>query len=242
MTNIFGSEKKVRLKHRLFEIGVEALEKEGWKVSRIPGSGKSSLRRITRGSESLDVSIRTTQDTWIAFPRASDDKSWRTLSEVDAVVAVSVDDVENPRHVLVHMLDGDEMRDRFDRAYRARRKAGHTIPVGRGVWVALYHDEANDPPRLVGAGAGVKHPAFARVPLRPQDLGTGLRPAESGDSEGNDDGEGQPARAGGGPRQPSVTLASASDGGEALTIPEAKRRLAASLGVDPSNIKITVEA
>jgi hypothetical protein len=90
----------------LFDIGVEALEKEGWKVSRVPGSGKSSLRRITRGTESLDVSIRTTQDTWIAFPRTPDDKSWRTLSDVDAVVAVSVDDIGKGR-ALELLLTGE---------------------------------------------------------------------------------------------------------------------------------------
>ena len=61
-----------------------------------------------------------------------------TLSEVDAVVAVSVDDYYNPRFAQVHMIDGNEMRERFDRACAARLKAGHAIPLGRGVWVSLY--------------------------------------------------------------------------------------------------------
>jgi hypothetical protein len=43
------------------------------------------------------VSIRTTQNQWIAFPRRLDNKGWGTLSDVDVVLAVSVDDVEQPK-------------------------------------------------------------------------------------------------------------------------------------------------
>src|SRR5207253_15564 len=132
-------------------------------------SGKSSVRRITKNGKSKVVSIRTTQDTYIAFPRTQDDKAWVTLSEVDAVVAVSVDDGDNPKFALVHMLPGDEMRDRFDRTYAARKSANHTIPLGRGVWLSLYLDEATSPPHLVGAGAGIAHPPIVRVPLEPGD-------------------------------------------------------------------------
>lgn len=268
MTNIFGSPQKVLLRDRLKEIGVQALEREGWTVTRIPGSGKASLRRISRGSESLKVAFRTSQDTWIAFPRTPDDKSWRTLAEVDAVVAVSVDDKANPRLVLVHMLPGDEMRDRFERAYRARRKADHKIPVGRGVWLALYDEEASSPPRRVGAGAGLKHPAFAKVPLTPADLAAirfraqaissilGLMPASVSDEKRTDeaddpdgdagptvarlsDGPVGPVGPGGGAR-PDARAGGAE--GETLTIAEAKRRLALTFGVDVASIKITVEA
>ena len=113
MTDIFGSDNNKRnLKSQLFHIAVGTLEKAGWKVEREQGSGKSSVRRITKGGESKIVSIRTTQDTWIAFPRIKGDKSWRTLDEVDAVVPVSVDDRHNPKFAKVHMIDGDEMRDR----------------------------------------------------------------------------------------------------------------------------------
>jgi hypothetical protein len=106
------------------------------------------------------VSLRTTQDTWIAFPRDNTDQKWVTLSEVDTVVAISVDDADEPRFAQVHVVDGHEMRDRFDRAYDARRAAGHTIPVGRGVWVSLYQREAQSPANRVGAGAGLDHLRF----------------------------------------------------------------------------------
>lgn len=144
---------------------MEALEKTGWKVERVEGSGKSSVRRITKGNESKVVSIRTTQDMWIAFPRLDDDKAWRTLDEVDAVVPVSVDDKFNPKFAKVHLIDGDEMRDRFNRAYAARKEAGHSIPIGRGVWVSLYLPETKDPVSHVGAGVGLKFPPIITIPL-----------------------------------------------------------------------------
>ena len=96
-------------KNHLFNIAVDALRKAGWKVSST-GNGKSSVRRIVKGGVTKLVSIRTTQDTWIAFPRREEDKGWRTLDDVDQVVAVSVDDRHNPKFAKVHILDGDEMR------------------------------------------------------------------------------------------------------------------------------------
>ncbi len=219
MTNVYGRPEKVTRKSRLFQIGLDTLEKHGWKVERVPGAGKSSLRKITKNGKSQLVSVRTTQDTSIAFPRTQDDSAWVTLSEVDAVLAVSVDDPHNPTCAKVHMLPGDEMRDRFDRTYAARRKAGHVIPFGRGVWLALYFKEASAPPSYVGAGAGLKHPPLEIVPLAPGDLAepdTEIREAE-----------------------PTTSPAATDD--SPLTIPEAKRRLAITFGVDPSSIKITVE-
>jgi hypothetical protein len=215
MTNVYGSKEKVSRKNRLFEIGIEALEKRGYKIERMHGAGKSSLRKITKDGKSKLVSIRTTQDTWIAFPRDKSNKYWVTLSEVDAVVAVSVDDPHDPKFANVHLIDGSEMRSRFDSAYVARLKAGHKIPVGRGVWVSLYTPESNAPPAHVGAGAGLKHPPFATVPLE-QSVFAAKDEEVADEAVHSDDAP--------------------------LTIAEAKRRLALTFGVDPSNIKITVEA
>lgn len=212
MTDIFGSPEKVAMKTQLFEAGVKALEGVGYKVERVPGSGKSSVRRIVKGKESKVVSIRTTQDMWIAFPRTEHDRGWRTLDEVDLVVAVSVDDPRNPKFAKVHMLDGNEMRDRFNRAYAARKRAKHTIPIGRGVWVSLYIPEGNDPVSHVGAGAGLKTPPIATIPLLDE-------------------------------ARPEIETATDVESHfEPLSIPEAKRRLAITLGVKPENIKIIVDA
>jgi hypothetical protein len=229
MTDIFQTPEKASIKRFLFQAGVQALEQQGWTVERIQGTHKSSVRRIVKGGKSLKVSIRTSQDTWIAFPRNRQNDGWRTLSEVDVVIAVSVDNGQDPRFAQVHWLDGDDMRQRFDRAYRARLAAGRTIPRGRGMWVSLYREEATSPAVNVGAGAGLANPPIARIPLEPGADADEVREASAGGNGGN-----------GIPQGPTVP--SGQDDEPPLTIPEAKRRLALHLGVDPSSIKITVEA
>ena len=109
------------------------------------------------------------------------------------------------------------MRKRFDRAYAARKKAGYTLPVGRGIWLSLYEKESTNPVTLVGGGIGLDYPPIAKVPLSGQELNS---LSEEPDSD------------------PVESMA-----GEApLTIAEAKRRLAMSLGVAESDIKITISS
>jgi hypothetical protein len=118
-----------------------------------------------------------------------------------------------PRRRVLHKSTSDEMRDRFDRAYAARKVAGHSDPARNGLWVSLYHEEAKSPANRVGAGAGLKHPPIARVPLL------------NGSGGGTE-----------------FTRPPKSDTGQALTIQEAKERVARALGLDPSCVKITIEA
>ncbi|MCK1575742.1 hypothetical protein IVB09_30250 [Bradyrhizobium sp. 174] len=204
------------MKTALFGAAITALEQDGWKVERVAGSGKSSVRRITKGAVSKTISIRTTQDRSIAFPRAAGDRGWRTLDEVDAVVAASVDDRMNPKFANIHLLDGDEMRDRFNRTYAARKAADHVIPVGRGVWLSLYATESKSPVHLVGAGAGLAHPPFAKVPLDAD------RMTASDDDAPDDDG-----------------LVQASTVNEVMAV--ARERLASLLGVATSAIKLELK-
>ena len=214
------------LRNQLFAAAIRTLQRLGWTVERIPGFGKASVRRITKGGQRRKVSIRTSQDRYIAFPRNHQDNGWVTLDDVDVVVPVSVDDSENPQYALVHMIEASEVRDRFNRAYAARRAAGHTIQLGRGLWLSLYDEEADEPVKYVGAGVGLAHPPIAHVPLGSAGQGSN-RDVEPGAIEpGGDDAvdEGH------------------DDDDKPLTIPEAKRRLARTLGVHPSNIKISVEA
>ena len=219
MTDVSSTPEKLSIRGRLFQVAEEALAKDGWKVERIARSGKSSVRRITKGTVQKTVSIRTTQDTWIAFPRTSNDDGWATLDDVDYVVASSVDDRTNPQFAQVHMLPGDEMRQRFTRAYDARMNANHKIPIGRGVWVSLYDRESANPVSLVGAGAGLEHAAIARVPLSGQEVVDALS------------------------EEPDSSSAEARTAAEVpLTIAEAKRRLALSFGVAESDIKITISS
>ncbi|MCY4029307.1 MAG: hypothetical protein OXH75_23685 [Acidobacteria bacterium] len=215
MTGFFLT--KTRTRRLLTDACLQVLEREGWTLSKVSGFGNARIRRLVRDGKSKLAAIRTTQDQWIAFPRTQDDTKWATLSEVDAVVVASVDP-DDPKVARVHMIDANELRRRFDRAYAARRNAGYSIPVGRGVWIALYENEVSDPVTLVGAGAGIANAPIARVPLAAVGPPTSNAPA----------GTTRPA-------------AGATDDGT-LTIAEAKARLARTLGVDPSNIKITVEA
>lgn len=217
MTNVSSTPAKVAIRSLLFKFAKEALERQGWKVERIARSGKSSLRRITKGKLDKTVSIRTSQDTWIAFPRTNEDDAWATLSDVDYVVASSVDDPHNPKFAQVHMIAGDEMRARFDRAYAARKQAGHVLPVGRGIWLSLYEKEASTPVSLVGGGIGLDNPAIARVSLSGQEVDVKVE------------------------EQDSQTFDEMVEEGP-LTIAEAKRRLAKSLGVAESDVRITVSS
>src|SRR3989442_14378184 len=86
MTNVFKTPEKHERKKRLFQIGVQTLQKEGWTVTR-EKLGKSSVRRISKNGDSKLVSIRTTQDTWLAFPPEPNGKGWVTLDDVEVVVA-----------------------------------------------------------------------------------------------------------------------------------------------------------
>jgi len=227
MTNVSSSVEKLTLRKFLFNTAVEALKKEGWRVERIARAGKSSVRRISKGGVSKTVSIRTTQDTWIAFPRNEADDAWATLADVDYVVAASVDDRINPRFARIHFISGDEMRARFDRAYAARKAANHTIPIGRGVWVSLYEKEASDPVSYVGAGVGLdRRLEIARVPIDP---GSVIQTEARDEVEADEQESDSP----GSDAAPKVVP---------LTIAQAKLGLALFLGVDVNDIKITVSS
>ena len=217
MTDV-GGPKKTRIRRLLVDSCVQALEREGWLVTKPGGFGNARIRRIAKDGKSKLAAIKTTQDQWLAFARRNNGR-WATLSDVDVVVVASVDP-DDPEFARIHLIDAEELRDRFDRAYAARRAANHTIPTGRGVWIALYENEASDPVTLVGAGAGIANLPIDRVPL----------------TEG-----GAPAT-----RSTATTAAQSADASDpderTLTIAEAKERLARSFGVAPSNIKITIEA
>ena len=221
MTDVSHTPEKKEIRRALVNAALATLEQQGWTVVKVKGGGKGRVRKITKAGKSKLAAIRTTQDSYLAFPRNEEDSGWITLSDVDVVVAASVDDPTDPAFALVHIFDGDEMRDRFDRAYKARIDAGHSIPLGRGLWLALYEEEGTAPGR-VGAGAGLVHPPIAKVPLKGGGRADARRLVERSRTPASSD--------------------DAADDVAPLTIAEAKARLARTLGVDPSAIKITVEA
>jgi hypothetical protein len=170
--------------------------------------------------------LRTSQDTWIAFPRNANDTGWSTLEDADVVLAASLEE-KGGSYANFHLMDADDVRARFDRARAARLRANHVMPAERGIWISLYNEEAGEPVSMVGAGAGLKFPAFAKnIPVLLD------HQMDSVATEGDD--EDEP------PAPPPAPAPSAPDAGP-LTIPEAKRRLALTFGVDPGAIKIIVE-
>jgi hypothetical protein len=220
MTNVSATPQKIATRRGLFDFALKTLENDGWAISRAPRSGKSSVRVISRGRDKHLVSIRTSQDSSIAFP-PKPGGGWSTLDDVDFVVASSVNDKHNPTTASVHLIPADEAKARFDRSLQAKKKAGHVIPLGRGIWLSLYEKEASFPVNLVGAGMGLDFPPLATVKL---DAGS-----FDGSSEQDDDLDTEDA-------QPPIPVHSAP-----LTIAEAKRQLAVSLGVPEAAIKITIE-
>jgi hypothetical protein len=213
MANVTKTPEKKRIRRALVAAALATLERDGWKVARVKGHGKSRVRRISKNGKSQLALIKTSQDQFLAIPRNPDDTGWLTLDDVDVVIAAVVDDPANPKVAWVHWFEAKDLRQRFDAAYQARRKAGHSIPVGRGLWLALYDDETRSAVQAVGAGAGSKHPPIAKVPL--------------------DEAGGLAATNGGTPDD--------EDRFVPLSIPEAKQRLARTLGIDVANIRITIE-
>lgn len=228
MTNVYATPAKVQYAKRLFEIGIEYLEGQGYEISRVPRAGKKSLRRVEKDGREFNVAVRTSQDQWFAFPRG-DDGSWLGMDDVDVerviVVALNTRDEGKEKIGLVHDFTADEVRNRLNRNYRARLKANPDLDISHGNWISLYSEEAKEPTSLVGAGIGLLFPPVARIPLVATSEETELEPEDYLEADETGDSE---------------TVETSAD--EGLTIPEAKRRLAITLGVDPSAIKISIEA
>jgi hypothetical protein len=222
MTDVLRTPEKKETRRALIRAAQEVLERQGYKVGKDKGGVRGRVRQITKDGKTRLAAIRTSQDGWIAFPRDPKDRKWVTLNDVDVVVAAAIDP-EQPRVAQVHMFDAKELRERFDKAYAARKKADHTIPPGRGMWVSLYLEESNDPVNRVGAGLGLLRKPIESVPL---------------DQVAATQGHQHPSMA---PAAVSASMKEDDDSAP-LTIAQAKMRLARTLGVDPAGIKITVEA
>lgn len=228
MTNIFGTPDKGLYAKRLFEIGIQYLQDQGYEISRVPRAGKKSLRRVKRDGREFNVAIRTSQDQWFAFPRDKETGQWMGMDDVDVelviVVALNTRDKDKDKIGWVHEFPASEVRERLNKNYSARIKDNPNVNISHGNWISLYDEEAKEPTSYVAAGIGLLYPPKVRIPL----LIANEDEFEEDDlAEAIDIDE-----------HPSLT---AKGNDEPLTIAEAKRRLALTFGVDPSAIKITVE-
>lgn len=200
---------------------------DGYALDRVPGRGLSNVWMVTKDGTSQKASIRTTRDRWIAFPPLENGKKWKTLDQVDLVIVATVDDREDPRNVEVYIFPAAEVRKRFDASYAARVAAGQTMRNNFGMWVALDPKKRNSPADI-GSGIVDHYKPVAVIPIANL-----LEDALAGGT--SDEEVAEAAFADGVPVEEI-------DNDPPLTIPEAKRRLALTLGLKPENIKITVEA
>lgn len=201
-----------------------AAEESGYSLERLPGRGLSNIWNLEKDGRVQTTSIRTTRDRWIAFPPLQKGKKWKTLDDVELVLVASVDSKESPEKVEVYMFDADDVRERFNSAYSARIKAGNSVRDNFGMWINLDTDERGLP-ASVGSGLGSEHEPLAVYSI------ASLVESVSDADMGSD-----------GPADTETTPLIRAEQELPLTIAEAKRRLADTLGVDPSAIKITVEA
>jgi hypothetical protein len=137
-----------------------AAEAHGFKLTRIPGRGLSNIWLAEKDGVPLVASIRTTRDRWLAFPPLEGGTKWKTLDDVDLVIVASVDNKDAPKNIEVYVLSADDVRQRFNAAYAARKKAGHTQKDNFGMWVGLDVDQRKIA-ASVGSGLVEKHKPIA---------------------------------------------------------------------------------
>jgi hypothetical protein len=130
----------------------KGLEGAGWKMERKPGRGLSNTWIVKQDGKEFSLSIRTSQDRWVAFPPLEGGKRWKTLDDVEKVLVSVVDDKDNPTRIQVYLFDAAEVRKRFRSAYQARTGAGHIVKDNYGFWVNLDADDRGLP---VSVGAGL---------------------------------------------------------------------------------------
>lgn len=210
----------LKIKQNLFQVGVSALAANGWTIERIRGFGKSSVRRLSKGDTTFIASIRTSQNCRLGFHRRNaelgemDQNGWATLGEVDQVVVVTFDDPDNPKAVRVYLfsqLETEDLRERFDRVYHARRDAKQPLSKTHLTWIALFGEPNPKVPTLAGDG-----PCENKTPIYQVSYADFIADFN-----------------------PESQIPSSAE--EPLSIAEAKRRLALSYDVDPANVKITIE-
>jgi hypothetical protein len=129
------------------------------------------------------------------------------LAAADRVVVPTLDPNDG-RYALVFDFPGDDIRQRFKKAYEARRRAGHAVSEdSRGIWISLFKRDGH-PVYSIGGGAALDYKQIARLPLDDQTT-SGQIPA-------------------------AVTLSDA--------IAAAKQQIAAAAGVNPDQVRISIEA
>ncbi len=148
----------------MVDAAVKGAEADGYRLERKPGRGLSNTWTIAKDGTSQVAALRTSRDRWLAFPPLDKGKRWKTLDDVDLVLAAVADDYQNPQMVEVYLFPADEVRKRFDAAYAARIAAGNVVRDDFGMWVNVDPDDRRVPV-AVGAGLAKPYPPIARFSI-----------------------------------------------------------------------------
>jgi hypothetical protein len=174
----------------MVDAATRGVEEQGYKLEKLPGRGLSNVWTIQRNGEAQSASIRTTRDRWIAFPPLEGGKRWKTLDDVDLVIVSAVNSKEDPKNIEVYIFQARDVRQRFDAAYNARRKAGRAIRDDFGMWIGLDKDERGGP-TSIGSGIAEQHrpvavysieslmPGIPKSQPEPDNLGSRREPSET---------------------------------------------------------------
>lgn len=149
---------------KLVDAACQAAVGLGFKMERVPKKGLANIWQMTKGGRTERVSIRTTRDRWFTFLPLGGGVNWKTLDEVEVVLVAALDRKHAPRVIEVYMFPADEVRKRFNAAYKARKEAKHKINETFGFWLALDRD-TRPTATSVGSGLAEDFPPIAVYPI-----------------------------------------------------------------------------
>jgi len=151
---------------RLFAIAEAALKDQGWRLERPTDSRKPSERLMTKRGHTLRATIRTSQDEWLAFPlKDAKGTKFGPLATADRVVVATLDP-EDSNYALVFDFPAEDVRERFKKAFDARKRAGlAVVRMQHGMWVSLFRHDGQHPVYYIGGGIALEYKPIARVSL-----------------------------------------------------------------------------
>ena len=129
---------------------------------------------------------------------------------MDIVIVAGVDHVDSPTAVLVYRFNAGEVRRRFNESYDATIAKGNKVSFNAGWWIPLDKTRKN----LAGEGIAATQEPFYRIPIEELPPPDPQKPLDPPDDPAD--------------QQDTVDQ----------IIGEARRRLAACLGVDANRIKV----
>jgi Lhr-like helicase len=143
------------LKLKLKEAAEKAAKQAGFDIHKVNEQSVGYL--ATYNGKQTTVGIQTSSDHAISYRYQNG--SWKTLPLLDTIFIATVDDKHNPTEAIVHMLNGDKVRDHFQRALTARKDAGYSLD--HATFLDLYLKETNAPTSIGNGLVDETTPTFS---------------------------------------------------------------------------------